>query len=403
MRFAFLSRLVSGLRRPCRPSPTRRRVILRLERLEERAVPAGLLAVASDAGTTPAVALYHDSNNDGIPDASPFAVIPVLDAGFRGGVRVAVGNFIGDANRELVVGAGPGGGPRLELFQLDANDMPTGTFESFFALDPGFRGGLFVARAKLNGTAAHDSLLVGADAGGGPRVDIFSDDSTLNGAIPNDGLLANSRIDSFFVFDPGATFGVRLAAGRNLTAGAIGDFVVAVPGPGGGPRVDVLKDANGNGLLSDDVANRESFFALDPGFRGGLFVAVGDIGSPSANAEISIGAAAGGGPRVDIFTDANNNGMFSDDGGPVSSFFAYPVSFSGGVRLAASRLSPAANNLPGELVTAPGSSLALPVQVFKSKTTNGFIEPGDTPLAQFSPFGAGFTNGDFVAFAGNGI
>src|SRR5262249_43428741 len=152
----------------------------------------------------------------------------------------------------------------------------------------------------------------------------------------------------------GASFGVRLAASRNLTGGAISDFLVTVPGPGGGPRVDVIKDSNNNFLLSDNAASRESFFALDPGFRGGLFAACGDIGSPSANAEIAIGADASGGPRVDIFSDTNNNGIFSDDGGPVKSFFAYPITFTGGVRVAASRLSPAAANLQGELVTAPG-------------------------------------------------
>jgi hypothetical protein len=69
---------------------------------------------------------------------------------------------------------------------------------------------------------------------------------------------------------------------------------------------------------------------------------------------------------VAIFTDANNNGKYADDHGPVSTFLAYPPSFRGGVRVAASRLSPAAVNLQGELIVAPGAGARFPVKVFKA-------------------------------------
>src|SRR5207248_1925292 len=134
----------------------------------------------------------------------------------------------------------------------------------------------------------------------------------------------------------------------NLTAGAVSDFVVAAPGPGGPPRVAVLRDNNNNLLLSDDLATRETFLAFGQGWHGGVNVAAGDVGSPSANAELVFSLDAGGPPAVAIFSDANNNGKFADDHGPASTFLAYPSSFRGGVRLAASRLSPAAVNLQGE-------------------------------------------------------
>jgi len=230
---------------------------------------------------------------------------------------------------------------------------------------------------------------------------LFNDGTTNNGATPNDQLLANSLTDSFFAFEPGFTGGVRVAAGRNLAA-AGGDFAAFAAGPGGGPRVIVATDANNDFRLSDNLPAAESFFALEKTFTGGLFVAFGDVGSPSTNPELIVSADAGGGPRVVIFSDTNLNGRFADDA-PVSSFFAFDPSYTGGVRLAYTRLSSANVGQSGELVTAPGTStITLPVEVFKSTTNTGEVQAGDPPLSGFFPFGINYHFGYFVAFGGNG-
>src|SRR5262249_33591304 len=119
----------------------RLRRTLEFERLEDRTVPAGVLAVGSGAGVAPEVVLFHDTNNDGVPDGAPYAAMSVLSANFRGGVRVAVGHFTDVSNLQLVVAAGPGGTPLVQVFQLDSNDMPTGAFESFYAVGSGFNHG----------------------------------------------------------------------------------------------------------------------------------------------------------------------------------------------------------------------------------------------------------------------
>src|SRR5215475_191616 len=111
--------------REVRPMIPRLRSALEIERLEDRTVPAGVLAVGSGAGVAPQVALFHDSNNDGVPDGAPYAAMSVLSANFRGGVRVAVGHFTNASNLQLVVAAGPGGTPLVQVFQLDSNDLPT--------------------------------------------------------------------------------------------------------------------------------------------------------------------------------------------------------------------------------------------------------------------------------------
>lgn len=380
-------------------SPRARRP-LRVERLESRWVPAGVLAVGSGPGLGPLVALYHDSNNDGIPDPTPYAVFAALTPYFHGGVHVAVGHFTSATTLDVAVAAGAGGAPRVQIFHLDINDLPVGRPESFLAASAGFRGGLNVAREQTGG-AALDSLLVAA-AHDRSFVNVYNDGTTINGAVPGDQLLANSKVDSFNVYPPSFVGGVRIAAGRNLVAGAISDFVVAAPGPGGLPTVVVLRDSNNDFRLSDNLAAAQRFMPVEQSWRGGLFVAVGDVGSPSANAELIFGRGPGGPPEVIIFSDTNNNGNYTDDG-PASRFLAYDASFHGGVRVAASRLSPAALNLQGDLVVAPasGAGALLPVEVFKA-ANDAEVGPTDAPLAEDFPFGPTFSHGYFLAFGGNG-
>lgn len=361
-------------------------------------MPAGVLAVGSGAGVPGLVALFHDTNNDGIPDGAPYASFPVFGSGFHGGVRVAVGNFVGDANLELVVASGPGMPSRVIVFRLNASDVPTSA-ETFQPFGASFKFGLFVARAHTGG-AAHDSLIVSTDAGTRARVFVFSDDPTLNGSVANDQLLANSHIDTLLPFGTGFTGGVRIAASRNLTGGGISDFLVLATGPGTRARVRIVKDSNNNFAFSDNLATAESMLPVGSAWTGGLFVAMGDVGSPSANAELIVSRDAGSTPRVWIFADTNNNNFYTDDHGAASTFLAYNSSYRGAVHVAYTRLSPAAVNLQAELTVSPGSG-RLPVEVFKS-APNAEIDQTTMPKAAFFPFGPAFSAGYFVAFGGNG-
>jgi hypothetical protein len=391
----MMPRLRSWLSR-FRPTPRRSaRRSLELERLEDRAVPAGVLAVGSGAGVAPQVLLFHDTTNDGIPDGAPYAGMSVLSANFRGGVRVAVGHFTDASNLQLVVAAGPGGTPMVQVFQLDSNDMPTGAFETFFAVGSGFNHGLFVARAHSQG-AAFDSLVVTADAGGIPFVRIYND---IGGAAPLDHQLGNSLIDAFIAFGSGYRGGVRPAAGRNLTAFG-GDFLALATGPGITARVMILRDSNNNLAYSDNLGTREVFLPFGTAWTGGIYVAMGNVGSPSTNPELIVSRDAGGNSRVLIFSDSNLDGFYSDDGGPAGSFLAYS-GFTGGVRVAYSRLSSANFGQVGEVIVMPVST-ARPIKIFKSQTNTGEILNGDPPLAQFFLFGGNYIHGYFAAFGGNG-
>src|SRR5436309_9841225 len=93
-----------------RPLPTRRPRPLRpLERLEAREVPAtSIIAVGADASGGPRVTLYDRSTSAVTADFFAY------DPKFAGGVRVAVADFNGDGNADVVTAPGPGGGPHIK-------------------------------------------------------------------------------------------------------------------------------------------------------------------------------------------------------------------------------------------------------------------------------------------------
>ncbi|MBX9581631.1 MAG: FG-GAP-like repeat-containing protein [Gemmataceae bacterium] len=267
---------------------------------------------------------------------------------FRGEIRVAAGDVTGDGVADVVTAAGPGGGPRVRVFD-GATGLPlAGPLGSFFAYAASFTGGVWVGSGDVNGDGLAD-VVVGADAGGGPNVKVFS------GA---DG----SQLASFFAFEPTFTGGVRVAAGDVNGDGR--DDIVAAAGPGGSPRVVAFSGANPGEVLAD-------FFAFAAGYTGGVFVGAGDLtgtgvesivagtgagGSDvrwfAANGtqqgqvtafpgfaggvtvaaadatgdgveDVVAGAGPGGGPAVAAF-DALTEGL-------VESFFAYEPAFAGGV------------------------------------------------------------------------
>jgi hypothetical protein len=165
-------------------------------------------------------------------------------AGFLGGVRVAVGDVNGDGTADIVTGAGPGGGPQVEVF----NGANGRLLQSFFALAPQFTGGVYVAAGDVNGDGRAD-IIVGAGAGGGPQVEVFS------GA--NDAIL-----ESFLAYGGAFGGGVRVGA-ADLSGNGRVDILTGA-GPGGGPHAQALDGST--------LATVDSFFAYNASFGGGIFI-----------------------------------------------------------------------------------------------------------------------------------
>jgi hypothetical protein len=138
------------------------------------------------------------------------------------------------------------GAPHVKVF----SGADAALLRTFFAYNPAFLGGVFVAAGDINGDGRAD-IITGAGfagPGSGPHVEVFSGS---NGAL----------LASFFAFDPAFVGGVRVAT---VHVNGTSDLLVGA-GPFGGPHVKVL-DALGLTLL-------DSFFAYLPSFAGGVFVA----------------------------------------------------------------------------------------------------------------------------------
>src|SRR5258705_6464508 len=259
-----------------------------------------------------------DVNGDGVPDiiTAPGpgrgALIRVFDGRnsrliasmlsysgfFRGGVFVAAGDGNGDGRAEIIVGPDIGAPPLVRVF-----DGKTGkVLKSFFAYSALFTGGVRMAAGDVNGDGTSD-IITGAGLGGSPQVKVFSGRDL-------------DLLQSFFAYDPAFAGGVYVAAG-DVTADGSADIITGA-GPGGGPHVKVFDGGGSPQLLL-------SFFAFDANFQGGVRVAAGDVNGDGF-ADIITGSGPGSSPHVKVF-DSHSLAL-------LHSFFAYEPNFAGGVFVA---------------------------------------------------------------------
>ena len=198
---------------------------------------------------------------------------------YTGGVRVAIGDVNGDGYADLITGTGVGGGPHIKVFDLRGGQPVT--IASFFAFEPTFMGGVYVATGDINADGYAD-VIVGAGQTGGPRVKVF------NGAA---GYAINTIAPAmdFFAYDPIFTGGVTVSAGNRDTQP--GDEVITGAGVGGGPNI---RSFNAAGQLIDN------FFAFSTGITSGIFIAAGYVDS-DGTADIIAGTGFGTTTQVAAF------------------------------------------------------------------------------------------------------
>jgi hypothetical protein len=217
------------------------------------------LAVTADRSGGPRVRVYLTRGTELVPIADFFA----LDPDFRGGLRVALGDVSGDGRADLGVTAGDGGGPRVATYagrSLLGGATPTRLWNDFFGLDPESRLGAYVAVGDLDGDGFGE-VIVGSDAGGGPRVAVYDGRSLVESGTPV--LVAN-----FFSGPDSDRGGVRVAARDVDGDGSV--EVLTGSGPGSPTRVRIYE---GLDVLEDP--SPDPFFESDPfpGVTTGVYVA----------------------------------------------------------------------------------------------------------------------------------
>jgi hypothetical protein len=222
--------------------------------------------------------------------------------------------------------------------------------QSFFAFAVDFTGGIYVAAGDVNGDG-YDDVIVGAGAGGGPHVKVFS------GAT-------QAPLADFLAFSPTFTGGVRVGAG-DVDGDGKADLVIGA-GPGGG-EVKVLRGTD-NGLI-------RSFLPYGS-FTGGVYVAAGDVDG-DGKADPVVGPDEGAAGHVKVFDGAT--------GQERASFFAFGPSFTGGVRVATADVN---GDQLADLLLSGGPGAAPTVRRLRGTD--------QASLGDWNAFTPSFTGGVFV-------
>ena len=222
------------------------------------------LVITPDEGGGPRVRVF---NGNGFGQIADFFGID--DPNFRGGARAAIADVNGDGKGDLIVAAGFGGGPRVAVFDgtTIASGTPVKLFNDFFAFEDTLRNGVFVAGGDVNGDGKAD-LILGGGPGGGPRVRIADGLSLLNGApfgAPN--APASAELANFFGGDANSRGGIRVAA-KDLDGDDRADVLVGA-GADSGSRVTAYL---GSTITPGATPPEALAFDAFAGFTGGVFV-----------------------------------------------------------------------------------------------------------------------------------
>jgi hypothetical protein len=318
---------------------------------------APVLAFASGGGVPAQVRIFNSALDE------LFRLFPYDN--FQGGVSVALGDVTGDGVPDVITAAGAGGGPHVKVFDGLTGQQLNHAVGNFFAYDPQFYGGVFVAAADLNGDHRAD-IITGAGTGGGPHVRAFS------GA---DG----SLLFDFFAYDPGFLGGVRVGAG-DITGDNRPDIITGA-GPGGGPHVRVFDgtapQAAAQGINIPGPLG--SFFAYEPGYTGGVFVAGSSTNSPDAPLIVTGSAQKIGGTTVGLFRE--------------NEIANFQLPLFAGATVATLDFNRDGIN---DYLTATGPGANGQVQLFAG-ADNGSPLPFGPALVSFFPFGEFYRGGIFVA------
>mgnify|MGYP001222474081 CR=1 FL=1 len=330
---------------------------------------------------------------DGADDRLVASVVPF--PGFTGSLSAVMGDVDGDQVLDLVVGAGPGGSPEVVAFSGAAGGG-FAAFERelvrFLAFEPGFRGGVSVAAADIDGNPFADNLIVGSGAGIESTVKVYGSTLPEPGTAP--------ELFAAFSPYPGSTAGVVVTAA--LFDAMVGrNDIVTAPGPGEAARIQSFRYdlytpnaalaawcAPEPALLAGLPRLTSDFVAFDGSYVGGVSLGSGWIaGSEGGSQSLVVGQLAGEG-AVRVYTtgsalfgqpteylDSPDDHDESITFTQVADFVPFPDAPGGGVRVATTADVYGADLLASGLAAGGASTLVRKYDLVATATSGTMLEP----------------------------
>jgi hypothetical protein len=155
--------------------------------------------------------------------SGPLGSFFAYDAGFLGGVFVSAAHLDGDNFAEVITSPDQGGGPHVKIFRGSDGSL----IRDFFAFETSFTGGVRIAGSNVTDDGRW-LIYASAGPGGEPRVRVFDGGQLAQGTPPQSAETAN-----FAAFAPGFGGGSFIAgAAGNLESAMVMAFGEVFANPG---------------------------------------------------------------------------------------------------------------------------------------------------------------------------